>query len=488
MSLVQVTNLTFSYEGNYDTIFNNVTFQFDTSWRLGFIGRNGRGKTTFLNLLLGKYPYQGCISTTVQFSYFPYHVDDQSRLSIEIVEEIYSAYQYWQLQRELNKLHLSEDILYRPYNTLSSGEQAKLMLAVLFLKDNCFLLIDEPTNHLDYQGRAQVCRYLGSKNGFILVSHDREFLDGCVDHILSINKSNIEVLRGNFSTWWINNERRNAYERAENDRLKKEIVRLEATSRQKAQWSDQIEKTKIGQGHVDKGYIGHKAAKMMSRAKAIESRQKTAIEAKSKLLKNIEYSAELKIIQTPFHTQRLVELRNVSIFYENYRACHGITFSIERGDRISLLGKNGAGKSSIIKLICGEPITYTGELKIGTGLKISYLPQDCLIFSDRLLDYIKSSGVDESLFLAILSKLDVHNVPIQKSMQSLSIGQRKKVLLALSLCQPAHLHIWDEPMNYLDVVSRMQIEELLIQYKPTIVFVEHDKAFCNKIATKFIEL
>ena len=488
MSLIQVSNLTFAYDGSYENIFENASFQIDTNWRLGFTGRNGRGKTTFLNLLLGKYEYQGNISASVSFSYFPYHIADKTIFAIDVVEEIYPEYQYWQLAREMNALQLDEDVLYRPFETLSNGEQTKLMLAVLFLKENNFLLIDEPTNHLDIQGRELVSRYLNSKKGFILVSHDRAFLDGCVDHILSINKANIEVCRGNFSTWYENKQRQDAFEQAENDKLKREIRRLEETARQKANWSDRVEATKIGFGPCDRGYIGHKAEKMMTRSKAIERRQQAAIEEKSKLLKNIERSDSLKIFQTPFHTKRLVSLRDVAICYGHAPVCEGITFEIQQGDRIALQGANGSGKSSIIKLICGQDIPYTGELRIGNGLQISCVSQDTSGLHGKLTDFARDSGIDESLFLALLAKLDVPKAQMEKDMSSLSAGQKKKVLLARSLCQPMHLHIWDEPMNYIDVISRMQIEDLLLQFKPTILFVEHDKAFCENIATKVVRL
>ena len=488
MSLIQVSNLTFAYEGSYETIFDHVSFQIDTNWRLGFTGRNGRGKTTFLNLLLGKYPYQGSISASVAFSYFPYPVTDPSLFAIDVVEEIYPEYQYWQLAREMNALQLSEDVLYRPYTTLSNGEQTKLQLAVLFLKENNFLLIDEPTNHLDIRGRELVSRYLGSKKGFILVSHDRVFLDGCVDHILSINKASIEVQRGNFSSWWENKQRQDAFEQAENEKLKKEISRLEETARQKAQWSDRVESTKIGNGACDRGYIGHMAAKMMARSKAIEARQQAAIEEKSKLLKNIERSDTLKIFQTPFHAKRIAQFKDVSIAYGDTPVCGNISFIIEQGDRIALQGANGSGKSSIIKLLWGEAIPYTGTLWRGNGLQISYVSQDTSHLRGRLSDLARSSGIDESLFLAMLAKLDVPKVQMEKDMSGLSAGQKKKVLLTKSICEKAHLHIWDEPMNYIDVISRMQLEELLLTYQPTILFVEHDKAFCRNIATKTITL
>ena len=254
---------------------------------------------------------------------------------------------------------------------------------MLFSKENNFLLIDEPTNHLDIRGRELVSRYLSGKRGFILVSHDRSFLDGCVDHILSINKSDIQVCRGDFSTWWENKARQDAFEQAENEKLKREISRLEETAREKATWSNAAERAKFGVDpiKVDKpknyrSYQGAQAAKSMARAKAIEKRQTAAIEEKSKLLKNIERSDELKIIQTPFHTKRLAELKNVTIDYGGGAVCESISFEIRMGDRIALQGANGSGKSSIIKLLCGQDIPHTGEVWLGNGLKISYVSQD----------------------------------------------------------------------------------------------------------------
>ena len=495
MSLIQVSNLTFAYDGSYENIFENVSFQIDTNWKLGFTGRNGRGKTTFLNLLLGKYEYQGSISASVDFSYFPFEVPDKSVFAVDVVEQILPEYQYWQLAREMNALQLDEEVLYRPFETLSNGEQTKLMLAVLFLRENNFLLIDEPTNHLDIQGREIVSRYLSGKKGFILVSHDRSFLDGCVDHILSINKTNIEIQRGNFSTWWENKQRQDAFERSENEKLKKEISRLEETAREKAGWSNQAESRKIGfDPRVTEKSIGRrpyeaaKSKKMMARSKAIEQRQQAAIGEKSKLLKNLERSDVLKIYQTPFHTKRMTELKDVSIAYGEAPVCEGVSFTIERGDRIALQGANGSGKSSIIKLICGQDIPHSGELWMGNGLQISCISQDTSGLRGRLSDFARDSGIDESLFLAILAKLDVPKVQMEKDMAALSAGQKKKVLLARSICQPAHLHIWDEPMNYIDVISRMQIEELLTQYQPTMLFVEHDRAFCENVATKIVTL
>jgi len=395
MSLINISNLNFTYDGSYDMIFENVSFQMDTSWKLGFTGRNGRGKTTFLNLLMGKYEYSGKISASVDFEYFPYKVDDDESWTMHVIDSICGDYLHWELIRELNLLQVPEDVLYRPFSTLSNGEQTKVLLAALFLKENRFLLIDEPTNHLDMKGRELVSDYLKAKQGFILVSHDRNFLDNCIDHILAINKTNIEIQKGNFSSWLENKERQDRFELAENEKYKKEVRHLTNAVRQTSAWSDKVEKTKMGNRDAsgikpDKGYIGHKAAKMMARSKAIECRQQAAIEEKSKLLKNIERVDSLKLSPLSYHVDRLVELEKVSIFYGEKRACSDVSFEIREGDRIALCGKNGSGKSSILKLINGEQLTYTGSVTIGSRLKISYVPQDTSHLRGNLTDYAAS--------------------------------------------------------------------------------------------------
>ncbi|EHQ89907.1 Lsa family ABC-F type ribosomal protection protein [Desulfosporosinus youngiae] len=492
MSLINVTNLSFAYDGSYDNIFENVSFQIDTDWKLGFTGRNGRGKTTFLNLLLGNYEYSGNISANVSFEYFPFQVANKENNTIDVISEIFPDYLHWQLMRELSLLDVSEDILYRPFASLSSGEQTKVLLAALFLKENSFLLIDEPTNHLDMTARKLVSDYLDSKKGFILVSHDRAFLDNCVDHILSINKTNIEIQKGNFSGWWENKKRQDNFELAENEKLRRDINRLTDSARRTNSWSHEVEKTKKGTKNsgskLDKGYVGHKAAKMMKRSKSIEKRQQTAIDEKSKLLKNLEDADSLKISQLVYHKDRLAELENLSIYYDEKMVSTDISFTIDQGDRIALMGKNGSGKSSIIKLICGEAINYTGTFRKGSQLKLSYVSQDTSHLQGNLTDYAASNLIDESLFKTILRKLGFSRVQFEKDMSAFSGGQKKKVLIARSLCEQAHLYIWDEPLNYIDVISRIQIEELLLEYQPTILFVEHDRMFSEAIATKIVNI
>ena len=144
MSLINVKDLTFRYDGTFSNIFENVSFNIDTDWKLGLIGRNGKGKTTFLKLLQGKYEYEGTITKNVEVDYFPFEIKDKEKISIEIVNEIAPNVEDWEIIKELNLLDTDAEVLYRNFNTLSGGEQVKILLISLFLKGNNFLLIDEP--------------------------------------------------------------------------------------------------------------------------------------------------------------------------------------------------------------------------------------------------------------------------------------------------------------------------------------------------------
>lgn len=492
MSLIDITNLTFCYDGSYDNIFENVSLRLDTDWKLGFTGRNGRGKTTFLHLLMGDYEYRGSISSPVAFDYFPFAVPQDAENTVNAVLAIRPELELWKLQRELSLLEVPEEVLYRPFTTLSNGERTKVLLAALFSGDSKFLLIDEPTNHLDANARETVGRYLNSKKGFILVSHDRMLLDNCVDHILSINKADIEIQKGNFSSWQHNREMQDSFEAAENERLKKDVKRLSDAAKRTAKWSDDVEKSKYGTLNSgikpDRGFIGHKSAKMMKRAKSVQARQQKAIEEKSTLLKNVETADSLSIKALEYHAANLVDIGGLAIFYDDKLVCENINLSVNRGDCIALTGKNGCGKSSILKLLTGENIRHQGNVSVGSGLVVSYVPQDTSFLSGSLKEFAEESNIDESLFKTILRKLDFSRTQFEKDMQDFSGGQKKKVLIAKSLCERAHLYIWDEPLNFIDVLSRIQIENMILEFKPTMLFVEHDRAFTDIVATKRVEM
>ena len=164
------------------------------------------------------------------------------------------------------------------------------------------------------------------------------------------------------------------------------------------------------------------------------------------------------------------------------------TATINPGQKVGLVGKNGCGKSSILRLLTGELIPFQGNYTIASGLKISYVPQDTSFLKGTIPDFAEKANINEALFKTVLAHFGMPCSQFEQHMEVFSEGQKKKVLLASSLCQEAHLFLWDEPLNFIDIFSRMQLEELLLKYKPTLLFIEHDHTFTQNIATKIIPL
>ncbi len=503
MSQIRVSGLTFCYEGSYDNIFENVSFSVDTNWKLGFIGRNGKGKTTFASLLMGRYEYRGniCTSGTI-FDYFPYAVsENQMDKSMgELLEYVKPGCQEWRVICELGRLGAEADILLWPFRYLSHGERTKVMLAALFSGEGDFLIIDEPTNHLDYEARQSVKEYLQEKKGFMLISHDRDLLDACVDHVLVLNRRSIEVQAGNFSSWWENKRRKDHFSQIENEKHLKAIAALKRAADKTDQWAKKSESTKIGFDPLKepdrpaRAYIGARTKALQSRAKSYEARLEREIKEKEGLLSDIEKTVELKIMPQRYHKEVLVSARDYSLQFEDAEEpliAH-LNFELRQGERVFLHGHNGCGKTTFLRQLLGEqedpPLRSCGELKTGTGLKISYINQDTSFLHGSIKDYCRCRKLEESLMLAVLRQLDMERVQFEKPMESYSEGQKKKVLIAESLLTPAHLYLWDEPLNYIDVFSRIQIEELILAYKPTMLIVDHDVRFMEKTATRVVEL
>lgn len=519
MSQISVNHLTFSYEGSFDTIFEDVSFRIDSDWKLGFIGRNGKGKSTFLQLLLGKHEYRGSISTNCIFDYFSYAVkqEDLQKTSAQLMEDWKCGVESWRVICELSELQVDCEVLYRPFETLSLGERTKVMLAVLFSSENDFLLIDEPTNHVDMETREVMKQYLAKKKGFILVSHDRDLLDACIDHVLVLNRATIEVQSGNFTSWFENKEKLDAFHQHENEKHQKEIRKLEAAADRMNRWAVKNENTKIGFDPLKeperfigtRSYIGAKTKKLQSRVKSYENRVNREIKEQEGLLQDIENPVDLKLTPLKHHKARLIEARDFSMKYVQGKSevLQHLTFEINEGEIVFLHGVNGCGKSSLIRAILRESQlrqgvakgNYTdfatdsrsdflteGTLSCAGNLVISYISQDTSHLKGSLKEYAGAQEIEYSLLLTLLRQLDFERVQFEKSMEEFSDGQKKKVLIAASLLKPANIYIWDEPLNYIDVFSRMQIERLIEQYQPTMLLVEHDVTFRKKLATKTI--
>lgn len=422
--------------------------------------------------------------------------------------------------RELARMDMDPGALYQPFEQLSHGQQTRLLLAVLFSGGHDFLLIDEPTNHLDQESRECVKKYLQGKKGYILVSHDRDLLDACVDHVLVLNRKTIQVQSGNFSVWWEDKSRKDSFAKKENEKHLREIASLRRAADQSSRWAEKNESMKIGYDPIEnhdhfigtRAYIGAKTKKMQSRVTQYKRRMERAIEEKEGLLQDIENPAALKLCPLAFHKERLITCRDLSLRYgkDGEDVLKGFCFELMQGERVFLHGGNGCGKSTFIKALLkygkagafytgsteeddkkrekDMPVISQGELLAASNLVISYINQDTRQLQGSARDFCEKNGLEERLFFTLLRQLDMEREQFTKKLEDFSEGQKKKVLIAASLLTPAHVYVWDEPLNYVDVFSRMQLEELILKYRPTMVLVEHDVRFRERIATRVAEL
>lgn len=512
MSAIQIQSLTFTYPSKSEPVFDHLNLVLDSSWKLGFTGRNGKGKTTLFKILEAssqEYPdplyseYSGNIYSGCRFCYFPYEIKHPDWMAIEALSEVLPDLEDWKLMRELNLMNMDCELLYRIFSSLSPGEQTRILLAALFAQNEAsFLLMDEPTNHLDQKARQEVSRYLNFKKGFIVISHDQAFLDGCIDHVLAFNKNSVQVQKGNLSQYLESRENLKKEESSRKIQLQKEIRYLDKASQNTASWSAKAEKAKNGNGPVDRGFISHKAAKVMKRSKSMQKRQSKALDEKKSLLNDFEEISELKLHPLSFTGRCLIQAENLQLGYKagNIEAddrdgtekssgqmlFEPVNFTLMPGERLWLQGDNGTGKSSLLHWILNPDhpgMIQSGTLARDSRLVISYLEQDSQHLAGNLDTLCRQKDLDADLVRAILIHLGFSRELLFSPLESMSLGQKKKVLIALSLAKPANLYIWDEPLNYLDLESRLQLEEVLKNNPCTMIFVEHDAKFGQDIST-----
>lgn len=457
MGSIKISNVSFRYEDSSNHIFNNLNLDLDSSWKLGLVGRNGRGKTTFLNLLQGKLVGRGEIQTKLNFSYYPIRIKDPANITLyELQDQI--MFEQWKLERELNLMHVDSNLIWQSFNTLSGGEQTKILLALSFIDENSFPLIDEPTNHLDEESRQEICKYLTKHHkGYIVVSHDRNFLNQVTDHVLAIENTEIHLYQGNYATYEQIKEARDEFNREKNEKIAGEIKNLHNQKEQFYHWAQKIEARKnLGQktqyilnrrARVNKAAIGHSAAKMMKKSITRRNRMDKKIEEKEGLMVNIEDIPKLTMN-----------------FQSNYHSAF-LKF---------LLNKVSANSN--------------GRCELTNGLRISYLPQDLTIYQGSLKNFALHQKLSYEDLLNILKKMGFPHTNFNVPIEEMSMGQQKRIALAKSLLEPADLYLWDEPANYLDVFNQDQLINLLQEVKPAMLLIDHDQYFIEQVADERIKL
>ena len=524
MATIVCRKVSFAYDGTDHKVFNDLDLLIDTGWRTALVGSNGRGKTTLLRLIHGQLaPDRGSLERPVETRRFPVAVNEPSISAFEAAKDAAGAFRQWEremsrlleecqdelalerfgalqarfqeaggysidanLEEELDSLDIGPALRERKFGTLSGGEQTRCLLAGLFARHAGFPLIDEPTNHLDRAGRARLANYLSDKPGFLIVSHDRAFLDGCVDHTIALNSETVEVHRGSVSTWRTNFRQRLARQKNANASLRKEISRLESASRERKGFAARRESDKSA--HIDNGFIGARAARQMKRAIAIQNRADKSVELRRQALIDIERSYPLKFHKPSTQSTRSsIVVENLTVVRDNPLFAP-ISFHVRRGDRVAVTGPNGSGKTSLLELMAGESHPYLGAISCASRLNMIHVRQKPRWISGSLSSHLAADGVDETRFRQVMAALGVRGSILDRPIESMSPGQQKKIELARSFVLPSDLLLWDEPLNFLDIDAREAIQEAVLRDCPTLVFVEHDAAFVDQVATRSVEL
>ena len=524
MSTITLKDMTYYYDNFFKNVFSNVNLNLDTDWKLGLVGRNGRGKTTLLRLLNKDLdPSKGKISMPVNTEYFPYNYKKSFTKTIDVVKENIAPYHQLEedmdtlikkgdpksidtygeilsryekldgyiidslLEKEFRLIGLKPELLNRDFKLLSGGEKNKALIVAMFLKKNHFLLIDEPTNHLDIEGRKKLSKYLATKKGYIVISHDRTFLDGCIDHVLSINKETIHIEKGNYSSWLNNKNLQDEYELNTRKKLERQVKVLEKAANKNRRWSFDKEKEKIG-CKGDKGAIGARAARLMKRAINIERRTNNMLDEKKELLKDYETVKALNINQRQLEDDIYITTKKLSFSYDNKKLIDNLNLKLYKGDRLWIKGQNGCGKTTLLKILCGEIDITGGTLEVNPEMKISRGYQDVVWKQGFLNDLLKKNKINENKFKYILSFFDIGEEYFKRPIETFSQGEKKKIDIARAFSSENHIFIWDEPLNFMDILFRTQLEDAILKFEPTIIFVEHDESFGKKISNKILDM
>ncbi|MBE6024425.1 MAG: ABC-F family ATP-binding cassette domain-containing protein [Cellulosilyticum sp.] len=525
MEKIILNKVSYHYEDFYNPVYENIDLVIKTDWKLGLIGRNGRGKTTLLRLLKGELePTSGKMNVPVEVEYFPYKNECGYTITRDIIKEnvaqlksmedtmdaIISANdesrfdeyshlqeQYLELDgyemesmilKEMDDIGLDSELLDREFESLSGGEKTRIMLLTLFLRKKTFVLMDEPTNHLDDEGKEAVIAYLQKKKGFIVVSHDRAFLDQVIDHVLSINKKDITIEKGNYSSWKHNKDKREAYELRTKERLEEEIAQMERSAKTNRFWGE------LGNAQRYQ-FAGNGRANgvetYMRQAKRSETRVQEHIDQKKQLLQNYEEVKALVMEQKDDIEEKcLIKIKELTFKYPDgtKQVIKGFNFEVHAGERIWVKGKNGAGKSTFLKLLSGR--IQNEAIEYADGLQIAMVSQE----PEWKKGYIKEAFEDrglEVIYQRFLELCDYFELPddfLKRPLETYSSGELKKINIAKALAEENHIILFDEPLNYMDTYFSEQLERAILEYQPTIIFVEHDAYFGKTIATKTIQL
>lgn len=394
------------------------------------------------------------------------------------VQQKYIQMGGYDIQEKFNKicsgLQINEKMLNQNYNDLSGGEKTIVNLGALLLKEPSILLLDEPTNHLDMEKLEWLEKFLKEYKGTILmVSHDRYFLDKIATKTILLENGKEKIYFGNYSYFLKEDEKRTLAEFENYKNQQKMIKKMKESI-----------KTLRKFGELAKNEMFFKRAKSIEK-KLAKIEQLPQVDLEQKTLLNFKLNIDSR------SGKDVVIINNLNKNFESKNIFENANLQIHYGEKIALIGKNGTGKSTLLKIIMNEDCEYTGEIKIGQSVNIGYIPQEINFEDDNqtILNFFEQfDNRNETEIRTSLAKYMFRGNDVFKKVSSLSGGEKVRLILAKLLKQNINFLILDEPTNHIDIETRELLEEAIKEYSGTVLFVSHDRYFINNLAERIVEV
>ena len=507
---IAVSNLSKEFEVG-KKILDGLTFQVDQGERVGLLGKNGAGKTTLFKMLTGEldwdegeihvapgkglglisqipvYPPEYTVEDVLQTAFQRLHdiekeleeltgrmAGDSDPALLRRYDALSAAFEAGggydtatPLNKVCNGLLISQDMRGQLFSSLSGGEKTRVNLARLILEDTDILLLDEPTNHLDLRATEWLEEYLDKYKGTVLaISHDRWFLDRVVKRVIEIQDGKAEFYAGNYSFYVEEKERRYQEKLKQYEKEQAKIEQLEKAAEQLRVWA---------YSGMDKTF---KRAQSME--KRIERMRTTDKPTKERRL-------DIKFGEREFRGDEVLTIKELKKSFDGRTLFDHVNLEVVGGERIALLGDNGTGKSTLLKILLGEEEPDSGKLRMGPTVKVGYLPQ--IIHFDRpernLVDtMLYAQDCSTQTARNRLAAFNFRGEDVFKPVSALSGGEQSRLRLCMLMDEKVNLLILDEPTNHLDIASREWIEEAVADYEGNLLFVSHDRYFIKQFATR----
>ncbi len=484
--MIQVKNISKKYETK--KIFSDISFTIDKREKIALVGRNGSGKTTLMKIIAGierqdfgvinipKNSKVSYLSQTIELKFKNQKVFEYIK---DNLEENVNKNEIYKL---IKMFKMEDSILNYPLVEISSGQKTKISLIIILLNNANFILMDEPTNNLDMGSLIWLENFVKKSNAsFLIVSHDRKFLDNTVLKVIELKDGKINIEKGSYSDYLDRTEKKLNRHRIDYESQQEKIKGLRKTAIQK--------KADASRGAK---YLGTDNDKMLRNFKR-EQAKGSAKEAK-RIEKRIE---RLNVIDEPekqsdlkieidsrdYNGSNSILARDLVVGYENFKV-GPFNFDIRFGDKVCFIGNNGTGKTTLLKTLAGIVDPIGGDINVGSKIKFGNLTQEHenLPNNKTIFDFIKEkTGKEDSVIFNVLKKFNFTENQIKEKIKTLSPGEKTRLLLALFTEQFVNTLILDEPSNHLDLEALFAIEKAVFNYKGTVIIVSHDRYLIEKI-------